>query len=98
MVILDLSAELRGHVERASQGQCLLLGWIIFCCKSKVRQFNVNLIGSRILVVLTEDVLGLQVSMHNVLLMHEVESEKELLDYISGLHLGELLHLADLLK
>ena len=36
--------------------------------------------------------------MHNVLLMHEVESEKELLDHISSLHLGERLHFANLFE
>ena len=98
VVIFNLSTELWGHVEWASKGQCLLLVWIVSCSKSKVRQFNVDLIGSRIRVVLTEDVLGLQVSMHDVLLMHEVESEEELLDHISGLHFSKLLHLANLFK
>ena len=48
IVILDLSAELRGHVEWASQRQRLLLGSIILCSESKVRQFDVNLIAGRI--------------------------------------------------
>ena len=97
-VIFYLFTKFRGHVKRASKGQCLLLAWIVSCSESKVRQFDVNLIRARIRVVFTEDVLRLQVSMHNVLLMHEVKSEKELLDHISSLHLGKLLHLADLLK
>ena len=97
-VIFYLFTKFWGHVEWTSKGQCLLLVWIVSCSESKVRQFNVNLISARIRVVFTQDVLRLQVSMHNVLLMHEIKSEEELLDHISSLHLRKLLHLADLLK
>ena len=76
----------------------MLLVRIVSCSKSKICQFDIKFIVSSIRVVLTEDVLGLQVSMHNVLLMHEVKSEEELLNYISSLNLGKLLHLANFLK
>ena len=98
VIIFYLFAELRSHVERASKGKSLLLVWIVSCCKSKICQFDVKVIVSSIRVVLTEDVLGLQVSMHNVLLMHEVKSEEQLLNHICSLNLCKLLHLANLLK
>jgi len=43
-----------------------------FRCKPEVSEFNYYFIALRALSILAEDIFGLQVTMHNVLAVHEI--------------------------
>jgi len=53
---------------------------VIFHREAEVSQFDYNLVWVQIARHLTEDVLRLQITMHDVLAMHKVQGEKHLMD------------------
>jgi len=90
-VIRFLFNELRRHVNGTTQRKRLLLVGIILGCKSKICQLDVDLIIINIISVLfAQEILRLKISMHNVLLVHEVEGKKQLFDNMGSLRLGKL--------
>lgn len=77
----------------------MLLFWVILGCKSEICQLDIDLFVVDIVgVLLAEQILWFQVTVHDVLLVHEVESKEDLLDHMSRLRLSELLQASNLCK
>ena len=95
VVILYLIAKFGGHVQRRSQRKGLRLRWIKVGGEAKVSQFDHDFPS---IIPFTEQVLRLQVPVHDVQLVHVVEGQAELLDHGGRLFLRKLLLLLDHIK
>ena len=67
IVVGGFRAELGSHVEGAAEGQRLLLVLIVLRCKTKISQLDPNILIVHIVgIFLAQDILGLQISVHDV--------------------------------
>ena len=87
MVILFLFAELWCHTKWTAERESLLVSFrVVLGCEAEVSQFDDDL---AIIFLLAKQVFWLQIAMHNVLAVHVVESEQDLLDDVCGVALRE---------
>lgn len=99
IIVRLLFDQLGSHVHGASKGKSLLVIWVVFRRESKICQLDVDLVIVHIIgVLLAQKILRLQISMHDVLLVHEVEGEEDLLDNVRRLRLCEPVHGSDLVQ
>ena len=90
IVVRLLFDQLRSHIHGAAEGEGLLVIRVIFRRKSKICQLHINLIVVDVIsVLLAQKILRLEISVHDVLLVHEVEGEKNLLDHVSSLRFSK---------
>ena len=87
-------ANLRRHVERASERQLLLNLWVVAGSEAEISKFNLYQVGVIFVLVFAQNVLKLYVAVHYVLPMHEVECEKDLVNDTSHHLLGHALSVA----
>ena len=85
VVVLDLLHQLGRHVKRTTEGQVLHLVWLKPRGESKIGQFDRKVIAVAVSVLLNQNVLRLQVTVHDVLQVHAVECEEQLVDDVSYL-------------
>ena len=75
VVVGGLCTELGSHVEGAAEGQCLLLVLIVLRCKTKIGQLDPNIFIIHVIgIFLAQDIFRLQISVHDVFLVHVVQS------------------------
>lgn len=87
MVILFLFAELWCHTKWTTELESLLVSFrVVLGREAEVSQFDDDL---AIIFLLAKQVFWLQIAMHNVLAVHVVESEQDLLDDVCGVALRE---------
>lgn len=75
-IVVIFPAKFGRHVERASKTKILSLIVIVSGGEAEVGQLDSNLLVVAVGVLLHKDVLRLQVTMHDVLVVHKVESKE----------------------
>ena len=76
IVVIILLAKLRSHIKGTSQAEVLPLVVIVSRRKAKVCKLDSDLLIIDVCILLNQDVLWLQVPMHDVLFVHKVQSQK----------------------